>query len=141
MSEDYDYDSAWAHGCVFWNELQTHDIAAARKFYEDTLGLQFEPTAVGDTTYWMIFNEDGETVGGAFELNKPEMANIPERWLTFLSVDDVDARVKKAVAAGATILREPFDVPEVGRIAILAQPGGATIGWMTPVEDDDEYKE
>ena len=26
-----------------------------------------------------------------------------------------------------------FDVPGVGRIAILTEPGGAGVGWITPV--------
>ncbi len=139
MSEDHDFlDAGWAHGCVFWNELQTHDLAAARKFYEETLSLEFEATEVGGQTYWLVFNEDGETVGGAFELKGPEMADIPSRWMTFLSVEDVDACVKKAQAAGATVLRAPHDVPEVGRIALLRQPDGAVVGWMTPAEVDEE---
>ena len=29
--------------------------------------------------------------------------------------------------------RPAFDVPGVGRIAILLEPGGAGVGWMTPV--------
>jgi predicted enzyme related to lactoylglutathione lyase len=29
-------------------------------------------------------------------------------------------------------MRAPFDVPGVGRIAMLQEPGGAGIGWMTP---------
>ena len=52
--------------------------------------------------------------------------------MSYLAVDDVDARVKKAQAAGATLMRPIFDVPGVGRIAILKEPGGAGIGWMTP---------
>ena len=48
------------------------------------------------------------------------------------ALDDIDARVAKARAAGATIVQEPMDVPEVGRIAMLTQPGGGFIGWMTP---------
>ena len=44
--------------------------------------------------------------------------------MSYIAVDDVDKRVDKAKKAGATILREPFDVPGVGRIAILKQPGG-----------------
>jgi len=47
-------------------------------------------------------------------------------------VDDVDARVKKATAAGATLMRPLFDIPGIGRIAILREPGGAGVGWMTP---------
>ena len=52
--------------------------------------------------------------------------------MPYLAVDDVDARVKKAVAAGAKVMKPAFDVPEVGRIVILMEPGGAAIGWITP---------
>jgi predicted enzyme related to lactoylglutathione lyase len=52
--------------------------------------------------------------------------------MAYLAVDNVDARVNKATAAGATLMRPLFDVPGVGRIAILREPGGAGIGWMTP---------
>jgi predicted enzyme related to lactoylglutathione lyase len=52
--------------------------------------------------------------------------------MSYLAVDDVDARVKKAQGAGAKLMRPIFDVPGVGRIAILSEPGGAGIGWMTP---------
>ena len=41
--------------------------------------------------------------------------------------------MKKATAAGATVCKELFDVPGVGRIVILKEPGGAMVGWITPV--------
>ena len=53
--------------------------------------------------------------------------------MSFLAVDDVDKRVAKAVEAGAKLVMPIFDVPGVGRIAMLTEPGGAGIGWMTPV--------
>ena len=56
----------------------------------------------------------------------------PAHWFAYISVDDVDARVAKATAAGAELLRPLFDVPGVGRIAILKDPTGAAIGWITP---------
>jgi predicted enzyme related to lactoylglutathione lyase len=52
--------------------------------------------------------------------------------MSYLAVDDVDKRTAKATAAGAKLMRPIFDVPNVGRIAILKEPGGAGIGWMTP---------
>jgi predicted enzyme related to lactoylglutathione lyase len=55
--------------------------------------------------------------------------------MSYLAVDDVDGRIEAAKAAGAKVMREPFDVPDVGRIAILKEPGGAGIGWITPVDD------
>ena len=53
--------------------------------------------------------------------------------MSFLAVDDVDVRVAKAVKAGAKLVMPIFDVPGVGRIAMLMEPSGAGIGWMTPV--------
>ena len=55
-----------------------------------------------------------------------------DSWIPYLAVDDIDARANKAIAAGASFIREPFDVPGVGRIPILREPGGAVVGWMTP---------
>jgi predicted enzyme related to lactoylglutathione lyase len=55
--------------------------------------------------------------------------------MSYLAVDNVDQRVAKAVKAGARLIKPLFDVPGVGRIAILMEPGGAGIGWMTPVTE------
>ena len=59
---------------------------------------------------------------------------MPAHWFAYIAVDDVDARLEKAVAAGAEIMRPPFEVPGVGRIAMLKQPDGGAIGWMTPAD-------
>jgi predicted enzyme related to lactoylglutathione lyase len=72
--------------------------------------------------------------GGLVQMPGPDCNDTPEHWLPFLAVDDVDARLKKAVAGGASVIREPFDVEGVGRIAILREPGGAAVGWMTPAK-------
>ena len=48
------------------------------------------------------------------------------------AVDDIDARIDLAKKGGATLAQEPFDVPGIGRIAMVREPGGALIGWMTP---------
>jgi predicted enzyme related to lactoylglutathione lyase len=71
-------------------------------------------------------------VAGIFPLNAPEFDGVPESWMSYLAVDDVDKRVAKATKAGAKLMKPIFDVPGVGRFAILTEPGGAGIGWMTP---------
>jgi hypothetical protein len=67
-----------------------------------------------------------------FSIDQPRFEGVPESWIPFLAVDDVDARVNKAIAAGAQLMIPIFDVPNVGRIAMLREPSGAGIGWMTP---------
>lgn len=122
----------WSHGRFHWNELMTRDVARAKKFYADALGWSFEamPTD-GGTTYWLA-KMDGEPVGGLFDISGPEYKGVPESWMPYIAVDDVDVRVKKAIKAGAKVMKPAFDVPGVGRIVILLEPGGAGIGWMTP---------
>jgi len=122
----------WTHGNFYWNELMTRDVEKAKKFYAETIGWTFEAMPMPNGTYW-VAKLDGKPVGGIFPLNGPEFAGVPECWMSYLAVDNVDARVKKATASGAKLMKEPFDVPGVGRIAMLTEPGGAGIGWMTPV--------
>ena len=123
----------WSHGAFHWNELRTRDVERAKRFYRDTIGWSFEamPTPDGHT-YWVAML-DGKPVAGLFPLTSPEFDGVPESWMSYLAVDDVDKRVAKAVKAGAKLMKPIFDVPDVGRIAMLHEPGGAGIGWMTPV--------
>jgi predicted enzyme related to lactoylglutathione lyase len=88
---------------------------------------------VPDGTYWVA--KMGEHyVGGLFSLSSPQFDGVPESWMSHSTIDDVDARVKKAQSLGATLMRPIFYLPGVGRIAILKEPGGAGIGWMTPAK-------
>jgi len=117
----------WSHGTFYWNELMTRDVEKAKRFYADTLGWSFEAMPMPDGTYWVAKAGD-KAAGGIFDIKGQQFAGVPESWMSYLAVDDVDARVKKAQAAGATLMRPIFDVPGVGRIAILREPGGAGIG-------------
>jgi len=121
----------WSHGHFHWNELMTRNPEQAKSFYGAAIGWNFEPMPMPDGTYWVA--KTGDTpVAGIFPLSAPRFDGVPEQWMPYLAVDNVDARVNKATAAGAELMRPLFDVPGVGRIAILREPGGAGIGWMTP---------
>jgi uncharacterized protein len=121
----------WSHGSFHWNELMTHDVERAKRFYADTIGWSFEAMPMPEGTYWVAKAGD-KPVAGIFPLDAPKFAGVPEGWTPYLAVDNVDKRVALATEAGATLMRPIFDVPGVGRIAILTEPGGAGVGWMTP---------
>lgn len=121
-----------AHGTFRWNELMARDVAAAKKFYADTIGWSYDGVPMpGGGTYWLA-KMDNQPVAGIFDISGPDYQGVPDGWMPYLAVDDVDARAKKAVAAGARIMKPAFDIPGVGRIVILMEPGGAGIGWITP---------
>ena len=122
-----------AHGAFCWNELNTRNAEAAKKFYGETIGWTFDTMQMEGGAPYYICKHGQTPVGGIFTMEGPAFEGMPEHWFAYLDVDDVDKRVNKAQAHGATILRPPFDVPDVGRIAIVKDPSGAVMGWMTPV--------
>jgi hypothetical protein len=112
----------------------TRDVAGAKKFYADTMGWSYDAMPAPDgSTYWVAKMGD-DAVGGMFDISGADYEGVPEGWMSYIAVDDVDARVQKAVKAGAKLMKPAFDVPGVGRIAVLMEPGGAGIGWMTPAD-------
>jgi predicted enzyme related to lactoylglutathione lyase len=127
-----------AHGKFCWNELNTRNIEREKRFYADTLGWSFEEMPMDEGGSYWIIKMNGEDIGGMFDISDPYFKDMPESWLAYIAVDDIDGRVARAKQAGARVMKEPFDVPGVGRIAILTEPGGAQIGWMTPDESGQE---
>ena len=122
-----------AHGTFYWNERMTRDVEGTKKFYASTMGWTYDgmPMPAPGGTYWLAKMGD-DSVGGILDISGPEFAGAPEAWMSYIAVDNVDARVKKAIVAGAKLMRPIFDVPGIGRIAILTEPGGAAVHWMTP---------
>ena len=101
------------HGTFYWNELMTRDVERAKKFYSDTIGWSFDgmPMPDGSGTYWAAKIGD-QPVAGILDISAPQFGPVPESWMAYIAVDDVDARVKKALAAGARLAfdRQHLDV-------------------------------
>lgn len=119
------------HGTFVWTELATGDVQKAMAFYADTLGWTFEPYELLDGDYWVI-RSGNAVVGGIGGLDTAaDVGASASAWAAFIEVDNLDKRVEKAKGLGATVLQPPHDVPNVGRVAVLRDPTGALIGWMT----------
>ena len=126
----------WTHGHFYWNELMTRDVAGAKAFYGETLGWSYEAMPMGEGMTYDVIQDGEKPVGGIFDIAKDDQGGMPEGWFAYIAVDDVEARLAKVEAAGGKILRPPFNVPEVGLIAIVQDRTGALIGWITPSEQN-----
>lgn len=122
------------HGTIWWSELMTRDVAAARDYYAAICGWTFEDMPMeGGDDYHCAMKAGRPTAGIMDMTGLPGMEEeTPPHWFTYIAVDDVDAAAQATKAAGGAIVRPPFDVPGVGRIAIVADPAGAAVGLMTP---------
>jgi uncharacterized protein len=122
----------YAPGTFCWFELGTSDSAAAKKFYTELFGWDFTDSPIGPGMVYTMLKQDGKDLGALYEL-MPEMKaqGIPPHWLSYVSVTSADESAAKAKAAGATVLKEPFDVMTVGRMAVIQDPTGAVFAlWQ-----------
>lgn len=119
------------HGMITWSELMTTEPDKAKAFYEKSLGVSFDTFGDPDGKYWVAM-AGGKPAWGLMDMRgRPDAG--PASWVTYIAVDDVDKRAAAAEKAGAKLMAPIFDIPTVGRIAMLQDGSGAMVGWMTPV--------
>lgn len=112
-------------GQFSWNELITSDVESAKTFYSKLLG--WEPVPMPGGMPYTLFKKNGSDVGGMMS-----MEGVPPHWLSYVTVESADAIAARVTELGGTICKAPFDIPNVGRIAIVVDPQGAAIGLFQP---------
>lgn len=117
------------HGSFIWYELVTPDPGGAKRFYGAVVGWNVE---TGKDGYGHLKAGDS-FVGGVLRLtDEMELGGARPTWLGYITVDDVDSAVAAIEQDGGQALMPPFDIPDVGRIALVADPQGAPFYVMTP---------
>ena len=119
----------FAAGTPCWVDLLSSDTDKARQFYGDVLGWTAEESGAEFGGY-ITFYSDGHRVAGLMA-NQADNG-IPDFWSTYICTDDVEATVAAAEKAGAKVLAAPMAVADLGSMAILSDPTGATIGLWQP---------
>ena len=109
-------------GAVSWTELGTPDPQAARSFYGALFGWTFDTMNLGDGDYHVV-KVGEQAIGGIMKPPAPG----PAAWGAYVTVESCDATVEKAKGLGASVCAGPFDIPNIGRMAVLQDPQGATI--------------
>lgn len=115
------------NGALVWYELLTSDPKAAIAFYTEVVGWKTEAWK----DYTMFVGSQGP-LGGVTQL--PEQAKqmgAPPYWQASIQVENVDATIAKIKELGGKVYHVET-VPEIGRLAVIADPQGAVIGIYTP---------
>lgn len=121
-------------GSWIWYELITGDPAAAKAFYEPILGWKMILPETGSGGYGFVTAPDGAMVGGLLELTTDmKRGGARPGWLGYIGVDDIVAALHEVEATGGKVQMPARDVPGAGRIAMVADPGGAPFYLMHPV--------
>lgn len=116
----------YEQGVPSWADLATPDIDGAKSFYAALFGWDYHEEQTESVPYTMA-DKNGLSAAGI----GPLQGDMPSVWTTYISVDDADEIAGAITEAGGTILMEPADIMDSGRIAMAADPTGAVFGiWQ-----------
>jgi predicted enzyme related to lactoylglutathione lyase len=115
------------HGMFCWIELATNDAAGAKSFYASVFGWKINDMPIPDGSVYTMLQVDGHDLGALYE-NKEH----PPAWNSYVNVTSVDESAQKAQESGAKVVAQPFDVMDVGRMAIINDPQGASLCLWQP---------
>lgn len=121
-------------GSHIWYELMTPDPAGAKAFYEAVVpGWSVGERNPGEIDYRMIGRSDGGNAGGILRMGDDMLEHgAKPLWLAYIDVADVDGTIDQIEAMGGKVHMPATDIPEVGRIAMVADPQGAPFYIMKP---------
>lgn len=124
------------HGEFCWSEFAVSNLKACLPFYENVFGWTFERSAsAGSEMEYLEFSScSGEQKDAAiYEMNAMMFGGEipPPHIAQYVAVDDVDRAAEKARSLGGSVIFGPYDIPNVGRMAVLRDPTGASISVIT----------
>jgi predicted enzyme related to lactoylglutathione lyase len=116
-------------GTFSYVELATVDVADAKRFYGGLFGWQHEDVPMPDAEPYTIARIDGDSVAGLTPQQPQQReAGIPPHWFSYITVASADETAAKAKELGGTVHAGPFDVMDIGRMAVIADPTGGMFG-------------
>ena len=107
-------------GTFSWVELTTSDAEAAKRFYGELFGWEYDDRPIGDGMVYSMAQLEGRTAAALFQSEQPP------HWNSYITVDSVDDTLKKVADAGGQA-GEAFDVMDAGRMATISDPTGAPV--------------
>jgi predicted enzyme related to lactoylglutathione lyase len=119
-------------GAPCWFDLRSTDPDAARAFYGEVFGWEYQPLEMAGPDYATFSLPGGEPLGGT-----GGMMGIPghdSHWLVYLTVRDMDEALQQVEAGGGAVMMPAFDTP-FGRMAPVVDPFGAPL-WLAQLVDD-----
>ena len=112
-------------GSFCWLELATTDQTAANKFYGNLFGWSQADMPIGPGEIYTMFKIGDRDAGTAAYTLRNEQQGMPPHWSIYIAVENADAAAKRASELGGKVCVAPFDVFDVGRMAVVQDPTGA----------------
>lgn len=118
--------TSYAPGTFSWSELATSDADSAKTFYATVFGWEYDDNPIPGGQVYSMAKRDGRHVAAVFGSDQPP------HWNCYVTVESVEETAGRAAGLGGSVVAEPFDVMELGRMAVIADPAGAALCLWEP---------
>ena len=117
-----------------WNELQTRDLDAAKPFYSQVFGWDYDVQDMGPMGEYVVIKggTENQGMGGLMTMPADVPEQVPNYWAVYFLVADIDDTVAKINAAGGTVVNGPFPIPGVGKTAVVHDPSNGGFQVLQP---------
>ncbi len=119
-----------------WFDLLTHDARAAERFYGELFGWTFDRGVDDEGNPFVAISLGDRAIAAMVEVDELENDVSRARWIPYVSVESVDAAVDLVEAQGGEVFAEAQDLEHRGRLAVVADPGGAVFGVLRSTSGD-----
>ncbi|WP_418908871.1 VOC family protein [Glutamicibacter endophyticus] len=117
-------------GDPVWIDLAYRDPKEFAEFYAGLFGWRSEDMGEDFGHYQMLSTPDGTMIGGAAG-PQPGAPQEPVGWNVYLAAEHLEELLAQVPAAGGMVLDEAMPVGELGTMARVATPSGASVGlWQ-----------
>lgn len=124
-----------APGTFSWVDLSTTDPDAAKSFYSDLFGWEFEDMPAGEGMTYSMARLDGDYAAAlSAQMEQEREQGVPPHWSNYVTVESAADTASRAKELGGTVLMDAFDVLDSGRMAVLQDPTGAVFSVWEPRE-------
>jgi len=118
--------TSYTAGTFSWVDLSTTDQPGAKQFYSELFGWTSTDNPIGDGIVYSMMHKDGKDVAAISPQPQQQAeAGVPPMWNNYVTVASADQAATRAAELGANVHAPPFDVMEVGRMAVIQDPQGA----------------
>jgi uncharacterized protein len=130
-------DELAAPGEWLWSSLLVKNADQEAAFYHSLFAYDIFDLPSDDNSKHVILSSGDFARAGLSTLPGDSMRRHPH-WLNFVRVEDAEASSAKAVQLGGRVLVEPRMDRHGGKLAVVADPGGAPVGLMEWSDTDTQ---
>ena len=119
-------------GSIGWIDLTVENADEIRDFYTHVVGWTSAPVSMGDYSDYTMNTADTGTATAGVCHARGTNAGLPQQWLLYVVVADLDRSVAAVNERGGKVIREVRGMGSHGRYAVIQDPAGASVALFEP---------